>query len=100
MRPFLYNPLVAIVIIDASVAYSHFQKQKEDLECTWTLPHDFVVAYSEVQGEVEVGGVYLRLFIQQPSWVSDPSCLVLVDMAIIFYVGIKEAKRIPYCNTG
>ena len=51
-------------------AHSHFQKQKEDPECMWKLPDDFVVAYSEVQGEVEVGGVYLRLFIQQPSWVS------------------------------
>ena len=55
-----------------TVAFSHFQKQKEDPECTWRLPDDFAVAYSEVEGEVEVGGVYLRLFIQQPSWVSDP----------------------------
>ena len=53
------------------VAFSHFQKQKEDPECSWRLPDDFVVAYAEVQGEVEVGGVYLRLFIQQPSWVSE-----------------------------
>lgn len=82
-----------MVITGTSIACSHFQKQKENLESTWKLPDDFVIAYSEVQGEVEVGGVYLRLFIQQPSWVSDPwfpvlarvhnGVLVLVDMALI-----------------
>lgn len=57
------------MITCVSTSFSHFQKQKEDPECSWRLPDDFVVAYTEVQGEVEVGGVYLRLFIQQPSWV-------------------------------
>ena len=74
-----------MVIAGTSVACSHFQKQKENLECTWKLPDDFVLAYSEVQGEVEVGGVYLRLFIQQPSWVSDPWCPVLVhDICLVY----------------
>jgi len=49
--------------------HSHFQKQKEDPSVSWRLPDDFTVAYAQVEGEVEVGGVYLRLFIQQPSWV-------------------------------
>ena len=34
------------------------------------LPEDFEVAYAQLQGEIEVGGVFLRLFIQQPNWVS------------------------------
>ncbi len=33
------------------------------------LPEDFAVVYSQVQGEVVVGGVFLRLFIAQPTWV-------------------------------
>ena len=33
------------------------------------LPEDFEVVYSQVQGEVVVGGVFLRLFIAQPTWV-------------------------------
>ena len=43
--------------------------QKEDPLSAWRLPEDFTVAYSEIDGEVEVGGVYLRLYINQPSWV-------------------------------
>ena len=34
------------------------------------LPEDFEVVYSQVQGEIVVGGVFLRLFIAQPTWVS------------------------------
>ena len=33
------------------------------------LPEDFAVVYSQVQGEIVVGGVFLRLFIAQPTWV-------------------------------
>lgn len=35
------------------------------------LPDDFTVAYGAGQGEgeVEVGGVFLRIFIAQPGWV-------------------------------
>ena len=73
-----------MVMTCVSVSRSHFQKQKEDPECTWRLPDDFAVAYSEVQGEVEVGGVYLRLFIQQPSWVSDLWHGVLVGEICLF----------------
>ena len=73
-----------MVITCISVSCSHFQKQKEDPECSWKLPDNFVVAYSEVQGEVEVGGVYLRLFIQQPSWVSDPWHAILVGEYVHF----------------
>jgi len=37
---------------------------------THQLPEDFEVIYSQVQGEIVVGGVFLRLFIMQPTWVS------------------------------
>ena len=43
--------------------------QRDDPLAVWRLPEDFVIAYSEIEGEVEVGGVYLRLYISQPSWV-------------------------------
>lgn len=33
------------------------------------LPDDFTVAYGAGQGELEVGGVFLRIFIAQPGWV-------------------------------
>lgn len=33
------------------------------------LPDDFTVAYGTGQGELEVGGVFLRIFIAQPGWV-------------------------------
>lgn len=33
------------------------------------VPEDFTVAYGAGQGELEVGGVFLRIFIAQPGWV-------------------------------
>ncbi len=47
-----------------------FLKQKEDPDVLWKLPDNFEVVYSQVQGEVVVGGVFLRIFISQPTWVS------------------------------
>ncbi len=32
------------------------------------LPNDFEPVYETVQGEVVVGGVFLRLLIKQPNW--------------------------------
>ncbi|XP_019858666.1 PREDICTED: dnaJ homolog subfamily C member 13 [Amphimedon queenslandica] len=46
-----------------------FLQQKDNPEIIWKLPEDFAVVYSQIQGEVEVGGVFLRLFIAQPNWV-------------------------------
>lgn len=33
------------------------------------MPDDFTVAYGAGQGELEVGGVFLCIFIAQPGWV-------------------------------
>lgn len=33
------------------------------------LPEDFEVMFDEAAGEMTIGGIYLRLFIQQPAWV-------------------------------
>lgn len=33
------------------------------------LPEEFTVAYGDGQGELAVGGVFLRIFIAQPGWV-------------------------------
>lgn len=33
------------------------------------MPEDFTVACGAGQGELEVGGVFLRIFIAQPGWV-------------------------------
>ena len=41
------------------------------------LPEDFAVVYSQVQGELVVGGVFLRLFIAQPTWVSMLRCTLV-----------------------
>ena len=34
------------------------------------LPEDFQVLFDDAAGELIIGGIYLRLFIQQPAWVS------------------------------
>ena len=35
----------------------------------WTIPEEFAVTYTNIQGELTVGGVFLRLFIANPGWV-------------------------------
>ncbi|XP_005092836.1 dnaJ homolog subfamily C member 13 isoform X2 [Aplysia californica] len=47
----------------------HFQAQREDANVKWSMKEDFEIVYSDVQGEVVVGGVFLRLFISNPAWV-------------------------------
>lgn len=33
------------------------------------MPDDFAVVFGEAEGELAVGGVFLRIFIAQPAWV-------------------------------
>ncbi|XP_043082003.1 dnaJ homolog subfamily C member 13-like isoform X3 [Puntigrus tetrazona] len=47
----------------------HFKQQKDNPDVNWKLPEDFSVAYGAGQSELEVGGVFLRIFIAQPGWV-------------------------------
>ncbi|XP_036374961.1 dnaJ homolog subfamily C member 13-like [Megalops cyprinoides] len=47
----------------------HFKQQKDNPDVNWKLSEDFTVAYGAGQGELEVGGVFLRIFIAQPGWV-------------------------------
>ncbi|GFN83676.1 Dnaj homolog subfamily c member 13-like, partial [Plakobranchus ocellatus] len=47
----------------------HLHAQREDANARWNLKDDFEVVYSGSQGEVVVGGVFLRLFIANPAWV-------------------------------
>ncbi|KAK3742179.1 hypothetical protein QZH41_012074 [Actinostola sp. cb2023] len=47
----------------------HYHQQRQNLDIQWKLPDDFSVRFSETEGELTIGGVYIRLFIQQPAWV-------------------------------
>ena len=48
---------------------SHFKAQLENPDTRWSLREDFAVVYTDVQGELTIGGVFLRLFIANPGWV-------------------------------
>ncbi|XP_025080789.1 dnaJ homolog subfamily C member 13-like isoform X2 [Pomacea canaliculata] len=48
---------------------SHLHKQRENTDAKWSIPEDFEVIYSDAQGELVVGGVFLRLFVKNPAWV-------------------------------
>ena len=59
------------------------------------IPDDFSITYDDVEGELVVGGVFLRLFIAQPSWVSlfnssfiYSSCFLYKMLSIPFSVGL------------
>uniref|UniRef100_A0A8C7E5M7 DnaJ heat shock protein family (Hsp40) member C13 n=1 Tax=Naja naja TaxID=35670 RepID=A0A8C7E5M7_NAJNA len=47
----------------------HFKLQRDNPDINWKLPEDFAVVYGEAEGELSVGGVFLRIFIAQPAWV-------------------------------
>lgn len=47
----------------------HYNYLKDNPDKQWKIPENFSVAYSSLDGEMSVGGVYLRIFISQPSWV-------------------------------
>ncbi|XP_046378006.2 dnaJ homolog subfamily C member 13-like [Haliotis rufescens] len=47
----------------------HYKAQREDADTKWSLKEDFAVVYTDVEGELIVGGVILRLFISNPGWV-------------------------------
>lgn len=51
------------------IVIRHFQAQKANIDAKWNIPDDFNVVYTNVQGELVVGGVFLRLFIANPAWV-------------------------------
>ncbi|GAB1606314.1 dnaJ homolog subfamily C member 13-like isoform X2 [Argonauta hians] len=47
----------------------HYRSQRDNPDTRWSLPDDFSMVYSDVQGELAIGGVFLRLFIANPGWV-------------------------------
>ncbi|CAG2238315.1 DNAJC13 [Mytilus edulis] len=48
---------------------NHFKAQRENPDSRWSLREDFAVVYTDVAGELTIGGVFLRLFIANPGWV-------------------------------
>ncbi|XP_069107344.1 LOW QUALITY PROTEIN: dnaJ homolog subfamily C member 13-like [Argopecten irradians] len=48
---------------------SHFKAQRDNPDTRWSLREDFAVVYTDVEGELTVGGVFLRIFISNPGWV-------------------------------
>ncbi|XP_039609400.1 dnaJ homolog subfamily C member 13 isoform X3 [Polypterus senegalus] len=47
----------------------HYKQQRDNPDINWKLPEDFAVSYGDSQGEIAVGGVFLRIYIAQPGWV-------------------------------
>ncbi|XP_033727987.1 dnaJ homolog subfamily C member 13-like [Pecten maximus] len=48
---------------------SHFKAQRDNPDTRWSLREDFAVVYTDVEGELTIGGVFLRIFISNPGWV-------------------------------
>ena len=47
----------------------HYVTQRDNPVTRWNLAEDFAVVYTDVEGELTVGGVFLRLYIANPGWV-------------------------------
>ncbi|KAL5489677.1 hypothetical protein EMCRGX_G018795 [Ephydatia muelleri] len=70
---------------------SFFTSQKDDPTVQWKLPEDFEVVYTQVEGEIVVGGVFLRLFINQPTWVLRKPKEFLIALLEKFILLIQSA---------
>lgn len=46
-----------------------FECHMREPTATWRMPERFCVPYESVEGELVVGGVFLRLFVANPGWV-------------------------------
>ncbi|XP_041474110.1 dnaJ homolog subfamily C member 13-like isoform X1 [Lytechinus variegatus] len=69
----------------------HYKEQKDNPDVTWKLPEDFSIS-SQITDEVVIGGVYLRLFISQPSWVLRKPKEFLVELLEKFTELVGMAK--------
>ena len=68
--PFEFFRFCAVYMhVTYSVFYRHYLAQKDNPAVKWTLPEEFSVVYTNIQGELTVSGVFLRLFIANPGWV-------------------------------
>ncbi|GAB6018577.1 DnaJ sub C member 13 [Chamberlinius hualienensis] len=47
----------------------HYRRQQSNPSTLWKLPDGFAVVYANVENEIVVGGVFLRLFVANPGWV-------------------------------
>ncbi|XP_071508513.1 dnaJ homolog subfamily C member 13-like [Diadema antillarum] len=81
----------------------HYKEQKENADASWKLPEDFSIT-SQFSGEVVIGGVYLRLFIAQPTWVLRKPKEFLVELLEKFtqLVGMNnpEGDTLEMVTTG
>ena len=52
-----------------NIVFRHYKIQQANPSALWKLPTGFSVVYANLQNEVVVSGVFLRLFIANPAWV-------------------------------
>ena len=57
-------------LLQQSYCYARFHKsQLDNPSARWLLSEGFSVVYADIEGEMVVGGVFLRLFVANPGWV-------------------------------
>ena len=47
----------------------HYAAQLDNPATKWSLPESFAVVYTNIEGELIISGVFLRLYINNPGWV-------------------------------
>jgi len=47
----------------------HYAAQIDNPASKWSLPESFAVVYTNIEGELIISGVFLRLYIANPGWV-------------------------------
>eukprot|EP00854_Cymbomonas_tetramitiformis_P001459 gene1459-2082_t len=69
MKACEYEPLDGDDIVIEALAHSvRLRRQHAEGTLEFTLPHGYAYVYEELRGELEVGGVYLRLYLANPKF--------------------------------
>jgi len=77
----------------AALSDSLLDRQRHNPDIQWNLPDDYRIEYDELRGELQIGGVYVRLFLKNPGYVLRAPKTFLEDLLTKFVEAYQQAAR-------
>jgi len=77
----------------AALSDALLDRQRRDPDAPWGLSDDYRVEYDELRGEIQIGGVYVRLFLKNPGYVLRAPKTFLEDLLTRFVEAYQQAAR-------
>eukprot|EP00736_Rhodelphis_marinus_P013887 Rmarinus@m.27660 len=51
-----------------NMAYQYLRARYDQPDLTWSVPDNYQVPFKQLEGEVSIGGIYVRLFLKDPTF--------------------------------